>query len=984
LRLLRKRIATLAASAMLAATVFTGLPLPKAGAAEPPPTAEIAMVNPGFEAAVGQDGKIPGWNVNYTAKDDSGGKVTHSVSSAAAKSGSKSLNLFDNSNTHTVELVSDKYQIEAGKEYTLNGWINPNEPAGRKDGSVGGTIQLRFYDASNTEVPNSRVTNNYSSTSTQGEFTRISVSKAAPAEAKYVAIAVIITAYWTGNTYFDDFQITYPAPTPDSGTVALVNAGFEEALGQDDKITGWNANYTVKDDVYGKVSHSISSTVAKTGSKSLNLFDNSNTYAIELVSDKYQVVPGKEYTLSAWINPNEPAGRKDGSVGGTIQVRFYDASNNEVPNSRVTNNYSNTSTQGKFTQISVSSKAAPVEAKYVSVAILITAYWTGNTYFDDVELKYTTPVTTPTPTPTATPTPTPTATPSPTPTPDSGTVAVKNSGFEEEVGQDSKIPGWNVNYTAADDADGKATHSVSGTVAKTGSKSLNLFDNSNKYPVELVSDKYPVISGKVYTLSAWINPNEPQGRKDGSVGGTIQLRFYDANNNELTENRVANNYNDTKGIGKFTQISVTSNAVPAGAKYVSMALLITGYWTGNTYFDDVELKYTTPVTTPTPTPTPTLPPEDLSEKIIDSDDLKAVVSIPVPNAGFERGMTNGSITSWEKWAASSADIKHELAADKKYSGNSSLKLTDTTTSDNAVIQSEKLQVKPGVEYKASAMQYVASSPAPAGNGATFLLRFFNAQNVQVGADILQHSSTPVDLWFKAEVKGIAPNDAAYARLFALVNKGSTAVAYFDDFLFTYERQLMQLEIKSPEYAAKDDTFTVQLGSRYAESLTGAELSLAFDTNVLELVDVTAHPDFGAIGNTSLTKEENNGVLNIHIARTDSGVVNGAVGIVYVTFKALDGQGDAILSLKAGSVLKSLKGSVIESKTFTSDVKTRTTLKLYKFDVNHDGIVNLVDLLLVAKNIGKTSDGVMVYYDLNGDKNIDIIDVGLLAQALADL
>lgn len=776
MRLLKKRIATLAASAMLAATVFTGLPLPKAGAAEPPiPTAEIAMVNPGFEAAVGQDGKIPGWNVNYTAKDDSGGKVTHSVSGTVSQSGSKSLNLFDN------------------------------------------------------------------------------------------------------------------------GTAA--------------------------------------------------------GYTVEMISDKYLAIPGKEYTLSVWMNHNQPVPYKSGSVGGSIYLRFYDADNKELTNSLSVLNHNTQSTQGKFNLLSPPSVVAPPKARYVAVSLLITTAWTGNTYFDDVKITY--------------------------PSPESGTVALTNPGFESAVGQDGSIPGWTASYAVVDDVYGKASYSVSNAVYKSGNQSLNLFDNSaGTHTVELVTYKYPIEPGKEYALSAWINPNQPEGWKSGSVGGSIQIRFYDANGNELTNDTVSKHYSNTSAHGQFAQVSLTGKVAPANAVFVSAALLITKAWTGNTYFDDVELSFKTP--------TPTLPPEDLSEKIIESDDLKAVISIPVPNAGFERGMTNGSITSWEKWAASSADIKHELAADKKYSGNFSLKLTDTTTSDNAVIQSEKLQVKPGVEYKASAMQYVASSPAPAGNGATFLLRFFNAQNVQVGADILQHSSTPVDLWFKAEVKGIAPNDAAYARLFALVNKGSTAVAYFDDFLFTYERQLMQLEIKSPEYAAKDDTFSVQLGSRYAESLTGAELSLAFDASVLELVDVTAHPDFGAIGNTSLTKEENNGVLNIHIARTDSGVVNGDVGIVYVTFKALDGQGDAILSLKAGSVLKTLKGSVIESKTFTSDVKTRTTLKLYKFDVNHDGVVNLVDLLLVAKNIGKTSDGVMVYYDLNGDKNIDIIDVGLLAQALADL
>ncbi|MEF3312701.1 dockerin type I domain-containing protein [Paenibacillus sp. GYB004] len=555
-----------------------------------------------------------------------------------------------------------------------------------------------------------------------------------------------------------------------------------------------------------------------------------------------------------------------------------------------------------------------------------------------------------------------------------GIVAMVNPGFEDEIGQDGKIPGWNANYTVKDDVYGKVTHSVYGTVSKSGGKSLNLFDNSNKHTVELVSDKYPVIPGNEYTLSAWINPNEPQGRKDGSIGGTIQLRFYDANNNELTGNRVANNYNSPSGIGKFTQILVKSNVVPAEAKYVSVAVLITAYWTGNTYFDDFELKYTTT--------TPTLPPEDLSEKVISSNGLKEVVSIPVPNAGFERGMTgSGAVDGWRNWAAPSETVKFELSSAVKYSGSASLKLTDTQNNNGVTMESQPLPVKPGVEYTASVRMYVESTPAPTG-GATFLLRFFDDKDKQTGPDTLQHLKSPLNEWFKVELKGVAPASAKHAKLFALVNNAYMAVAYYDDMLFTYERDLMQLDITSAEYAVKDRTFTARLGSKYAESLTAAELNVAFDATKLQVVEAAVHPDFGTSGNTTLTWEVDGDLLTVRASRTDNGVVNGHIGLVTVTFKALSGQGNTVLSLKANSVLKSLKGGTVEDKTFPGDVKARTTLLPHLEDVNHDGVVNLVDLLLAAKSVNAGLDGMTKYYDLNGDGKIDTADIDILAKALA--
>ncbi|WP_235857632.1 carbohydrate binding domain-containing protein [Paenibacillus albiflavus] len=783
----------------------------------------------------------------------------------------------------------------------------------------------------------------------------------------FLAVALLISSIMAGLPVIHAMD-----ESAQPNEIIMVNPGFEEEVSEDGSIPGWTPNYTP---VVDSVSHSIS-TEANSGSQSLNLFDNSNEGTVELVSDQYEVQPGNLYTLSAWINPNEPVGRVDGSVGGSIHLRFYDENRVEIEESRGEKDCNDNSVQGKFTQISTPNMMAPDNAKYVSAAVLITESWTGDTYFDDVMITYESPASEPEPTPTPESTPIPTPMASPTPpttltesTPSSGEITMINPGFEDAVGENGEIPGWTPNYTPIPNS---VSHSVSTKQAKNGSQSLNLFDNSNTTgTVELVSDKYAVESGQIYTLSAWINPNVPAGWKAGSVGGSIQLRFYDESSKEITASRGVKHYSDTNAQGKFTQVYLENIKAPENAKYVSIALLITPVWTGDTYFDDLTLTYKSEVIVE--------PEEDLTEKVISSNGIKEIVSIPVPNAGFERNLNvDGTIQSWKAWGPSTDMLKYERSSQKAYTGKYSLKITDSLDTNHVVLESMPLAVKPGVEYTASAMMNIED---PNTTGATFLLRFFNAQNTQVGTDVLQHYKSPINEWYKAELKGLAPDGAKYAKILTLVNVANKAVVYYDDVMFTYERDLMNLDITAPEFAAHNQTFTVQLGATNASSLTGAELNLAFDTNALEFVEAAVHSDFSTTDNTTLSSNVNNGVLAIQVSKNGNEIVNGNVGIVNVKFKAKGDKGNTVLSLKAGSILKTVKNGAVESTTYPSDLRARITIMQYAEDVNHDGIVNLVDLLLVAKNVGVQLDSITKSYDLNNDGKIDAADVDLLLQAL---
>ncbi|MFD0710495.1 dockerin type I domain-containing protein [Paenibacillus sp. GCM10027626] len=549
-------------------------------------------------------------------------------------------------------------------------------------------------------------------------------------------------------------------------------------------------------------------------------------------------------------------------------------------------------------------------------------------------------------------------------------IAMVNPGFEDEVGEDGKIPGWNVAYTPS----ANVSHQVSSEQVKSGNYSLHLKDYSNTESVLITSDKYEAAAGKFYKATVQISPNDPKAAVSGTRGGSIYMNFYDANGEEVKakeKNRA--DYSTTNKFAEFVALSLELEA-PAGTKYVTVSASITPVWVGDTYFDDFTLTYRSDTSVEEEGE------EDLSEKVIASDGFKEVVSIPVPNAGFERNlMSDGTIQGWRAWSAPTATAKYERSSQKVYAGKYSLKITDLADDQDVVLESMPLAVKPGVAYTASAMMNIED---PDTTGATLLLRFFNEQNVRVGEDVLQHYRAPINEWYKAEVKGLAPADTKYAKVFALVNRYNKGIVYYDDFMFTYERELMKLDIAVPENVVKNQTFTVQLGAENAAFLTGADLKLAFDAQAFEFVEAAVHPDFGTNENTTLTSNVTDGVLAIQATRKGNEVVNGNIGIVNVTFKVKGNKGNTILALKAGSILKTYKDGAVESKTFPNDLRARISIMEYMEDVNHDGVVNLVDLLLVAKHVEAELDSETKYYDLNGDGKIDIVDVGLLAQALA--
>ena len=351
------------------------------------------------------------------------------------------------------------------------------------------------------------------------------------------------------------------------------------------------------------------------------------------------------------------------------------------------------------------------------------------------------------------------------------------------------------------------------------------------------------------------------------------------------------------------------------------------------------------------------------------------VEVNIPNAGFEEELEDTTIPGWTPLWAPYPQSYYEVTTERAYSGSHSVKFTDTSTAQGSILQSAQLPVIPGVEYTASAMMYLEDSTV----AATLLLRFFDKDNKQVGGDSLFHYRTPKNQWFKAEVKGVAPDQAVYARVFPSLSNFFTAVAYYDDFKLTYQREAMSLSLQAPAYVVAEQTLTAKVAVSQASDLYAADLVLAYDTSALEVIDVELDPAFTNGEQAFLSWQDEGGQIRIIVSQLMDHSVSGDKGVVNVTFRVLKGSDSTTLTIRSGAVLAPYSAvNDADLIRMTSDIKARTLIVQEAEDLNRDGVVNLVDLLLISKSVDRAITEDIQHYDLNGDGRLDITDVGLIA------
>ena len=179
-----------------------------------------------------------------------------------------------------------------------------------------------------------------------------------------------------------------------------------------------------------------------------------------------------------------------------------------------------------------------------------------------------------------------------------------------------------------------------------------------------------------------------------------------------------------------------------------------------------------------------------------------------------------------------------------------------------------------------------------------------------------------------------------------------------------------------------DTFTLNIRAENVFDLAGWQFDIAFDPAALEAISVS-EGDFlktnsgttffqgGSIDNAT------GKITGLSAARLSAQGVSGTGTLLQVTFKAKS-DGDTRLVLQ-NFEFGAITGDLIPAGPH--EVRITVEGRLATGDVNRDGRVSILDLILVAQQLGKrVTAGSAV--DINGDGVVSILDLIRVAQGIA--
>ena len=179
-----------------------------------------------------------------------------------------------------------------------------------------------------------------------------------------------------------------------------------------------------------------------------------------------------------------------------------------------------------------------------------------------------------------------------------------------------------------------------------------------------------------------------------------------------------------------------------------------------------------------------------------------------------------------------------------------------------------------------------------------------------------------------------------------------------------------------------DIFILHIRAENVTDLAGWQFDIAFDPALLEALDVSEGDFLKTDGGTTFFQSGSidnatGKITGLSAARLSAQGVSGTGTLLQVTFKAKSG-GETELALH-----KFQFGSVTGDSIPAGPHQIRIVVeeRLATGDVNRDGVVSILDLILVAQQLGKrVPTGSPV--DLNGDGVVSILDLIRVAQGIA--
>ena len=179
-----------------------------------------------------------------------------------------------------------------------------------------------------------------------------------------------------------------------------------------------------------------------------------------------------------------------------------------------------------------------------------------------------------------------------------------------------------------------------------------------------------------------------------------------------------------------------------------------------------------------------------------------------------------------------------------------------------------------------------------------------------------------------------------------------------------------------------DTFTLDIRAENVFDLAGWQFDIAFDPTILEAIDVSEGNFLKTDGGTTFFQGGSidnaaGKITGLSAARLSGGGVSGVGTLLQVRFKAKSA-GETQLALR-----KFQFGSVTGDNIPAGPHEIRINVEegLPTGDVNRDGVISILDLILVAQQLGKrVPTGSAV--DVNGDGVVSILDLIRVAQGIA--
>ncbi len=220
-------------------------------------------------------------------------------------------------------------------------------------------------------------------------------------------------------------------------------------------------------------------------------------------------------------------------------------------------------------------------------------------------------------------------------------------------------------------------------------------------------------------------------------------------------------------------------------------------------------------------------------------------------------------------------------------------------------------------------------------------------------------------------------------LVAVLSSGPETGAFFGvepDTEYTVITGVDYVLSKSPIYVG--DTFTFDIRAENVSDMAGWQFDIAFDPGVLEAIEVSEGDFLKTDGGATFFQSgriDNTGgkITGLIAGRISEGGVSGSGSVLQVRFKAKS-DGETKLALQ-----NFLFGSVTEESIPAAPLEIHITVeeRLLTGDVNRDGVVNILDLIRVAQQLGKSVPP-NSSADVNGDGVVNILDLTLVAQGIA--